>query len=73
MPPPDQTRRHSIDPDAMPTQLAGRAAGEHDNPGLGGVVMAVQGRRILRLARHWPWTGEITTALKRLALLPDPG
>jgi hypothetical protein len=30
-------------------------------------------RRILRLARHWPWTGEITTALERLALLPDPG
>jgi hypothetical protein len=30
-------------------------------------------RRILRLARHWPWTGEITAALERLALLPDPG
>jgi hypothetical protein len=30
-------------------------------------------RRILRLARHWPWTGEITGALKRLALLPNPG
>ncbi|WP_030795935.1 IS1380 family transposase [Streptomyces sp. NRRL S-337] len=30
-------------------------------------------RRILRLARHWPWTGEITTALARLALLPKPG
>ncbi len=30
-------------------------------------------RRILRLARHWPWTCEITAALERLALLPDPG
>ncbi|MFJ4950986.1 IS1380 family transposase [Streptomyces sp. NPDC088760] len=30
-------------------------------------------RRILRLARHWPWTDEITAALERLALLPDPG
>ncbi|MFD4950520.1 IS1380 family transposase [Streptomyces sp. NPDC058451] len=30
-------------------------------------------RRILRLARHWPWTFEITTALERLALLPNPG
>jgi hypothetical protein len=30
-------------------------------------------RRILRIARHWPWTGEITTALERLALLPNPG
>ncbi|WP_079149990.1 IS1380 family transposase [Streptomyces hygroscopicus] len=30
-------------------------------------------RRILRLARHWPWTGEITDALKRLAALPNPG
>jgi hypothetical protein len=29
-------------------------------------------RRILRLARHWPWTDEITAALERLALLPDP-
>lgn len=32
------------------------------------------GRRcLLRLARHWPWTGEATTALERLALLPNPG
>ncbi|GAB1339870.1 hypothetical protein ACE1SV_64600 [Streptomyces sp. E-15] len=30
-------------------------------------------RRILRLARHWPWTGHITAALDRLALLPNPG
>ncbi|SCD47287.1 transposase, IS4 family [Streptomyces sp. DvalAA-43] len=30
-------------------------------------------RRILRVARHWPWTGEITEALERLALLPNPG
>ncbi|MFI5801205.1 IS1380 family transposase [Streptomyces sp. NPDC051677] len=30
-------------------------------------------RRILRLTKHWPWTGEITTALGRLALLPNPG
>ncbi|MFD0119436.1 IS1380 family transposase [Streptomyces sp. NPDC058320] len=30
-------------------------------------------RRILRLTRHWPWTREITTALERLALLPNPG
>lgn len=30
-------------------------------------------RRILRLARHWPWTQEITGALERLALLPNPG
>jgi hypothetical protein len=30
-------------------------------------------RRILRLARHWPWTYEITGALERLALLPNPG
>ncbi len=29
-------------------------------------------RRILRLARHWPWTREITAALERLALLPNP-
>ena len=30
-------------------------------------------RRILRLARHRPWTSEITAALARLALLPNPG
>ncbi|WP_405534056.1 IS1380 family transposase [Streptomyces sp. NBC_00075] len=30
-------------------------------------------RRLLRLARHWPWTREITDALERLALLPNPG
>lgn len=30
-------------------------------------------RRILRLSKHWPWTGEITDALQRLAALPNPG
>ncbi|MEU0655874.1 IS1380 family transposase [Streptomyces albogriseolus] len=30
-------------------------------------------RRILRLAQHWPWTGEITATLERLTLLPNPG
>jgi hypothetical protein len=29
--------------------------------------------RILRLARHWPWTDVITDALQRLAALPNPG
>ncbi len=30
-------------------------------------------RRIRRLARHWPWTSEITATMARLALLPNPG
>lgn len=30
-------------------------------------------RRILRLAKHWPWTDVITEALERLHALPDPG
>ncbi|MFJ2263523.1 hypothetical protein ACIOKD_35375 [Streptomyces sp. NPDC087844] len=30
-------------------------------------------RRTLCLARHWPWTGQVTTAPKRLVLLPNPG
>lgn len=30
-------------------------------------------RRILRLARHWPWTNHVTAALDRLTQLPDPG
>lgn len=30
-------------------------------------------RRILRLARHWPWTDVITRALDRLQALPNPG
>ncbi|MER6732588.1 IS1380 family transposase [Streptomyces puniciscabiei] len=30
-------------------------------------------RRILRLARHWPWSSQITAALDRLAQLPNPG
>lgn len=38
-----------------------------------GQLITTGQRRILRLARHWPWTGEITTALERLALLPNPG
>ncbi|WP_406326719.1 IS1380 family transposase [Streptomyces sp. NBC_00203] len=38
-----------------------------------GQLVTTGRRRILRLARHWPWTGEVTTALERLALLPNPG
>ncbi len=38
-----------------------------------GQLVTTGRRRILRLARHWPWTGEITAALERLALLPSPG
>lgn len=30
-------------------------------------------RRYLRLARHWPRTGVITSALARLHVLPSPG
>jgi Transposase DDE domain group 1 len=36
-------------------------------------LVTIGRRRILRLARHWPWTHEITDALERLALLPNPG
>ncbi|MCX4515752.1 IS1380 family transposase [Streptomyces sp. NBC_01619] len=38
-----------------------------------GQLVTTGRRRILRLAHHWPWTHEITGALERLALLPDPG
>ncbi|WP_435613728.1 transposase, partial [Streptomyces sp. bgisy159] len=38
-----------------------------------GQLVTTGRRRILRLARHWPWTGEISTALERRALLPNPG
>lgn len=38
-----------------------------------GQLVTTARRRILRLARHWSWTTRITTALDRLAQLPDPG
>ncbi len=38
-----------------------------------GQLVTTGRRRIFRLARHRPWTGEITAALERLALPPDPG
>ncbi|CAM5512181.1 hypothetical protein GCM10010345_85520 [Streptomyces canarius] len=38
-----------------------------------GQLVTTGRRRILRLARHWPWTHHITAALERLALLPNPG
>lgn len=38
-----------------------------------GQLVTTGRRRILRLARHWPWTSVITGALQRLALLPNPG
>ncbi|MFH9735794.1 IS1380 family transposase [Streptomyces sp. NPDC017260] len=38
-----------------------------------GQLVTTGRRRILRLAQHWPWTGHITAALDRLALLPNPG
>ncbi len=37
-----------------------------------GQLVTTGRRRILRLARHWPWTSHITTGLERLALLPNP-
>ncbi|MFE5189910.1 IS1380 family transposase [Streptomyces sp. NPDC056628] len=38
-----------------------------------GQLVTTGRRRVLRLARHWPWTQEITAALERLTLLPIPG
>ncbi|MFD9393006.1 transposase [Streptomyces sp. NPDC060000] len=38
-----------------------------------GQLVTTGRRRILRLARHWPWTGHIIAALDRLTQLPDPG
>ncbi|MGY3677789.1 hypothetical protein ACVWXU_001412 [Streptomyces sp. TE33382] len=38
-----------------------------------GQLVTTGRRRILRLARHRPWTSHITAALERLALLPNPG
>ncbi|RPK83253.1 hypothetical protein EES45_07105 [Streptomyces sp. ADI97-07] len=38
-----------------------------------GQLVTTGRRRILRLGRHWPWTGVITDALERVALLPNPG
>ncbi|AJE41147.1 IS1380 family transposase [Streptomyces nodosus] len=38
-----------------------------------GQLVTTGRRRILRLARHWPWTSHITAALDRLAHLPNPG
>ncbi|MGW5974034.1 IS1380 family transposase [Streptomyces sp. NPDC055186] len=38
-----------------------------------GQLVTTGRRRILRLARHWPWTSHITAAIERLALLPNPG
>ncbi|MFK4548142.1 hypothetical protein RKD29_007738 [Streptomyces tendae] len=40
---------------------------------MAGQVVTTGRRQILRLARRWPWTSHITTALVRLALLPNPG
>lgn len=37
-----------------------------------GQLVTTGRRRILHLARHWPWTGVITDALNQLALLPNP-
>jgi Transposase DDE domain group 1 len=48
-------------PTAVASVLRGRPARHHGR------------RRILRLARHWPWTHEITNAPERLTLLPNPG
>lgn len=35
--------------------------------------LVTTGRRILRLARRWPWTDVVTDALTRLEALPNPG
>ncbi|MFH9073768.1 IS1380 family transposase [Streptomyces alboflavus] len=36
-------------------------------------LVATGRRRILRLAKHWPWTNLITDAVARLEALPSPG
>ncbi|MBB4790309.1 hypothetical protein BJY54_000921 [Streptomyces nodosus] len=38
-----------------------------------GQLVTTGRRRVLRLARHRPWTSHITAALDRLTQLPDPG
>jgi hypothetical protein len=38
-----------------------------------GQLVTTGRRRILRLARHWPWASHIIAALERLAFLPNPG
>ncbi len=38
-----------------------------------GQLVTTGRQRILRFASHWPWTREITAALARFALLPNPG
>ncbi|WDO11013.1 IS1380 family transposase (plasmid) [Streptomyces murinus] len=38
-----------------------------------GQLVTTGRRRILRLARHWPWSSHITAALDRLTALPNPG
>ncbi|MFJ4623029.1 IS1380 family transposase [Streptomyces sp. NPDC088812] len=38
-----------------------------------GQLVTTGRRRILRLARHRPWTSHITAALDRITQLPDPG
>ncbi|MFI2318799.1 hypothetical protein AMK17_38030 [Streptomyces sp. CB00072] len=37
-----------------------------------GQLVTTGRRRILRLVRHWPWTGHITADLERLTQLPAP-
>ncbi len=37
-----------------------------------GQLVTTGRRRILHLARHWPWTGVNTDALNQLALPPNP-
>ncbi len=36
-------------------------------------IVTTARRRLLRFARHWPWTEVITKALTRLEALPNPG
>lgn len=36
-------------------------------------LVATGRRRHLRFARHWPWADVITSAIQRLAALPNPG
>ncbi|MFI9463685.1 hypothetical protein [Streptomyces xiamenensis] len=39
---------------------------------MAGQLVTTGRRRILRLGRHWPWSGVITDALEQLALVPNP-
>ncbi|NGO12934.1 hypothetical protein G5C60_36395 [Streptomyces sp. HC44] len=65
--------RESLSSKARPVRRRPQRSRTDPGEGTTAQLVTTERRRILRLAKHWPWTDVITEAPARLQVLPSPG